>query len=138
MEIAKELQSKPGVALEVPALLPSNGRLILQGFARKDYVKNNIIVPVSFNYIKDNQDLAKSNPYAGLDFYIVAMAPEVTEQLRVQDVNGEPVIPVLGDLCIVSERFEPILYRPDPLKVYFLIHWQDILGIIKNPNVVRQ
>lgn len=129
MQTAK---SEKQINLRVPYLLPCNGRLVLQATSKEDYVtKSNIIIPVNFdlfNQRKSNKEEAETkSPYAGYDFYIVAMAPEVQEQMRLQ--HGR--VPEAGDKAIVSERFTPILYREES-ELYFLIHWQDLLGIIKN------
>jgi co-chaperonin GroES (HSP10) len=123
------------INLVVPALLPCNGRIVLQAVNKKEYKHGNIIIPVNHEIWTqerkpDRQRTQEDNPYKNYDFYVVAYAPEVNEQMRLPAVT--PI--EIGDKIIMSERFEPILYQEGPETLYFLIHWQDTLGVIKQTS----
>ncbi|MFA6917002.1 MAG: hypothetical protein WC222_11435 [Parachlamydiales bacterium] len=127
------------INLVVPALLPCNGRIVLQAVNKKEYKHGNIIIPVNqeiwTNERKpDKQRQQEDNPYKNYDFYVVGYAPEVHEQMRLP----ADILIEIGDKVIMSERFEPILYQEGPETLYFLIHWQDTLGVIKQHKEVKR
>ena len=109
-----------------------NGRIALQGFHRTaQKTHTGLWIPGQFDDSKDNRDTV--NPYKDHDFFCVGFAPEVPEQMRMQDNDGNPIHIKLGDRVIVSRYFEPIKHV-EAGYTFLLIHWQDCLGILRNPG----
>lgn len=138
------------IQLHIPALRPSNGRIVLQIETTEKFIKNvgtNILVPKHLQKKGSTDNRSTENPDAEADYYVVAFAPEVREQLKIHLYNfvdpvkhpdskkrealeKETVGIEIGDQIILSSYFETIKYN-EGKNVYGLIHWQDIIGIIK-------
>ena len=130
--------------LIIPRLRPVNGRIILQLESREKYHKSDsgIILPPSLTKEGKTDNRATENP-DDYDYFVVAFAPEVNEQLKMYNSNyipsyvNEPERTKLskelgnirlGDQIMLSEHFETIKYTEGNI-VYGIIHWQDMLGI---------
>lgn len=124
------------IKLIVPLLLPGNGRIIMQAIPKQEMkTKSGLIIPVNTeiwtNERKtDRERREEVNPYKNYYFFAVGWAPEVPEQFRLSD--GKSV--EFADMIKLSERFEPILHF-EGMNVYFLIHWQDCLGVIRQKKL---
>lgn len=125
--------------LVVPTLLPCNGRLILQIRSKEKFIEvvGGLILPSSAGGLSgDNRDSVNPD-WQKYRFFIVAMAPEVHEQMRVQDHNGDEINVEVGDEVFLSEYFQAIEYREGKYE-YRMIHWQDTLGINKGHSKVKE
>lgn len=126
------------INLRIPVMCASNGRIILQTESRPKFItelNSGIIIPSAYApQSQDNKDT--KNPDADKDFYVVAFAPEVSEQLRIhrqnEDGTADKLEIQIGDRAILSEYFEAIIYNEGTKEDYRLVHWQDILGILKD------
>jgi hypothetical protein len=132
--------------LRTPRLRPVNGRLVLQASREDDYEKLksvDILIPKNLAAQKKNDDNRMTeNAWAGSRYFVVAIAPEVNEQLKLEQVNHIPDYLTeeesaeykeldtikLGDEVMLSPYFAPIEHSEHDI-VYAVIHWQDILGV---------
>lgn len=106
----------------------------MQGFSRKDQKsESGLWLPGKFSTFEKKDNRTTTNPYEGYDFFCVGFAPEVNEQMRMEDKDGNKIEVQLGDRIILSELFEPIIYKEGQHE-FLLIHWQDVLGIVRDPN----
>lgn len=126
------------INLRGPVILPSNGRIVLQAVEKAEKKKGLLYIPVKkklYDPRKPEREVVQEdNPQDVYDYYAVAMAPEVNEQMRL--ANGMKL--ELGDRVIISSNFSCIRWVDDEQYEYFLIHWQDTLGVIKQTTVKEQ
>lgn len=140
---------KDDFKLQSPRLRPVNGRIILNMMSDNKYTKHksvDIIIPKNLAIEKNLDNRATENPDSGNRYFVVAMAPEVNEQLKLNKVNMIPEYVKnkdqlkefaeldelrLGDEVLLSPNWEPIKFGEEET-VFAIIHWQDILGVNQN------
>jgi co-chaperonin GroES (HSP10) len=143
---------KRDIKLIIPRLRPTNGRIMLQ-LESKEIQKaaSGIIIPNAPAVADDNKGTKNPDNY---DYFVVAFAPEVYEQLKVFNKNYIPDFVSepertrlamelgrikLGDQIVLSENFEVIKHYEVDKALYGLIHWLDILGIYsRNDDVSNE
>ncbi len=73
------------VNLVLPAIRPTNGRIVVQKISVEKFVKSMnspILLPKDQAVQKSTDNRASNNPDADKEFYIVGMAPEVFDQIK--------------------------------------------------------
>jgi hypothetical protein len=145
----EESEKKDDFKLQSPRLRPVNGRIVLNIMRDDRYTKAkgvDILIPKDLAIEKNMDNRATENPDAGNRYFVVAMAPEVNEQLRMNKVNLIPEYVKnekqiaefseedelqLGDEITLSPNWEPIKFGEEQT-IFAIIHWQDILGVNQN------
>lgn len=140
-----EKKEERKINLVIPLLRPTNGRIMFQLESKERFKQHDsgLILPASLTKEKNKDNRSTENP-DDYEYYVVAWAPEVTEQLKFYERSYIPeFVPepersqlqtrlgkiAIGEKAVLSENFETIKYS-EGKTLYGLVHWQDILGFL--------
>ena len=139
-------ESEIKIGLQIPQILPTNGRIICQAISKKEYkTKSGLIIPRTTDPEMTDRERKEKGPggiFIDHEYYVVSYAPEVKKDFKVPPIYNPQTnlwyntrVEVL-DQCVLSRNFYPVPYYENGI-LYAVVHMMDVLGIIKNPNNLK-